>query len=154
MIYKLVLNIIGLKEIKMKSFKIFLNIFFIFCFFILLKPSKLKLENYSKYNLLGNIYYFIADTYKKQKNYVDAADYYLKAYKSFTDTEKSSKSLLNLGIMLVNFGEKTEGCNLIGGVPYLDPKPKIETIKLSYQNAYKLKCSLDYNIDNNEKVLT
>lgn len=134
------------------KYRFFLYTYLVFTFAVIF-PSNLHIGIFSKGNFLGNFYFKIAETYKDNNDFIYAADFYLKAYEKYNNHKNKSDTLLNLGIMLVKIGEKTEGCKIITGIQIMDPKPRLDIIKQSYKYQFSLNCKLDYYLDEDIKLL-
>ena len=61
--------------------------------------------------LAGNAQYWIGETYYQRGRYKDAADAFLKGYKSYRSNQKAADSLLKLGMSLAALGQKDAACS-------------------------------------------
>ena len=93
-----------------------------------------------KHNLAGNAQYWYGETFRVRQLYQDAATAYLDGYQKYPDSSKAPVNLLKLGVMLVQIGEKTQGCSMILGVKDQYPKANQSVIqKAEYENK-KFSC--------------
>ena len=75
-----------------------------------------------KHELAGNAQYWYGETFRVRQLYQDAATAYLDAYQKYPKSSKAPVNLLKLGVMLVQIGEKQQGCTMILGVKDQYPK--------------------------------
>ena len=61
--------------------------------------------------LAGNAQYWIGESYYQRGWYKDAADAFLKGYKSYRSNQKAADSLLKLGMSLAALGQKDAACS-------------------------------------------
>jgi tol-pal system protein YbgF len=61
--------------------------------------------------LAGNAQYWIGESYYQRGRYKDAADAFLKGYKSYRSNQKAADSLLKLGMSLAALGQKDAACS-------------------------------------------
>ena len=80
------------------------------------------IDSYSKHKLAGNAQYWYGETFRVRQLYQDAATAYLNGYQKYPDSSKAPINLLKLGVMLVQIGEKEQGCSMILGVKKQYPK--------------------------------
>ena len=73
-------------------------------------------DNNSKHKLAGNAQYWYGETFRVRQLYQDAATAYLNGYQKYPKSSKAPVNLLKLGVMLVQIGEKEQGCSMILGV--------------------------------------
>ena len=93
-----------------------------------------------KHDLAGNAQYWYGETFRVRQLYQDAATAYLDGYQKYPDSSKAPVDLLKLGVMLVQIGEKTQGCSMILGVKDQYPKANQSVIqKAEYENK-KFSC--------------
>ena len=76
----------------------------------------------SNHELAGNAQYWYGETFRVRQLYQDAATAYLDGYQKYPKSSKAPVNLLKLGVMLVQIGEKTQGCSMILGVKDQYPK--------------------------------
>ena len=93
-----------------------------------------------KHDLAGNAQFWYGETFRVRQLYQDAATAYLDGYQKYPDSSKAPVNLLKLGVMLVQIGEKTQGCSMILGVKDQYPKANQSVIqKAEYENK-KFSC--------------
>jgi len=93
-----------------------------------------------KHDLAGNAQYWYGETFRVRQLYQDAATAYLDGYQKYPNSSKAPVNLLKLGVMLVQIGEKTQGCSMILGVKDQYPKANQSVIqKAEYENK-KFSC--------------
>ena len=93
-----------------------------------------------KHNLAGNAQYWYGETFRVRQLYQDAATAYLDGYQKYPKSSKAPVNLLKLGVMLVQIGEKEQGCSMILGVKKQYPKANQSVIqKAEYENK-KFNC--------------
>ena len=83
----------------------------------------------SKHELAGNAQYWYGETFRVRQLYQDAATAYLDGYQKYPKSSKAPVNLLKLGVMLVQIGEKTQGCSMIIGVKDQYPKAQQSVIQ-------------------------
>ncbi len=94
----------------------------------------------SKHELAGNAQYWYGETFRIRQLYQDAATAYLDGYQKYPKSSKAPVNLLKLGVMLVQIGEKVQGCSMILGVKTQYPKANQSVIqKAEYENK-KFNC--------------
>ena len=94
----------------------------------------------SKHKLAGNAQYWYGETFRVRQLYQDAATAYLDGYQKYPKSTKAPVNLLKLGVMLVQIGEKEQGCSMIIGVKTEYPKANQSVIqKAEYENK-KFNC--------------
>ena len=93
-----------------------------------------------KHDLAGNAQYWYGETFRVRQLYQDAATAYLDGYQKYPKSSKAPVNLLKLGVMLVQIGEKEQGCSMILGVKKQYPKANQSVIqKAEYENK-KFNC--------------
>ena len=93
-----------------------------------------------KHNLAGNAQYWYGETFRVRQLYQDAATAYLDGYQKYPDSKKAPVNLLKLGVMLVQIGEKTQGCSMILGVKDQYPKANQSVIQKAEYEKKKFNC--------------
>jgi tol-pal system protein YbgF len=68
-------------------------------------------SSYPSDPLAGNAQYWIGESYYQRGRYKDAADAFLKGYKSYRSNQKAADSLLKLGMSLAALGQKDAACS-------------------------------------------
>jgi len=97
-------------------------------------------DNNSKHKLAGSAQYWYGETFRVRQLYQDAATAYLDGYQKYPKSKKAPVNLLKLGVMLVQIGEKEQGCSMILGVKDQYPEAKQSVIqKAEYENK-KFNC--------------
>ena len=94
----------------------------------------------SKHKLAGNAQYWYGETFRVRQLYQDAATAYLDGYQKYPKSSKAPVNLLKLGVMLVQIGEKTQGCSMILGVKDQYPKANQSVIQKAEYEKKKFNC--------------
>jgi len=94
----------------------------------------------SKHNLAGNAQYWYGETFRVRQLYQDAATAYLDGYQKYPKSSKAPVNLLKLGVMLVQIGEKSQGCSMILGVKDQYPEAKQSVIQKAEYEKKKFNC--------------
>ena len=68
-------------------------------------------SSYPSDPLAGNAQHWIGESYYQRGRYKDAADAFLKGYKSYRSNQKAADSLLKLGMSLAALGQKDAACS-------------------------------------------
>ena len=97
-------------------------------------------DNNSKHKLAGNAQYWYGETFRVRQLYQDAATAYLDGYQKYPKSNKAPVNLLKLGVMLVQIGEKSQGCSMILGVKDQYPKAKQSVIQKAEYEKKKFNC--------------
>jgi len=97
-------------------------------------------DNNSKHQLAGNAQYWYGETFRVRQLYQDAATAYLDGYKKYPKSGKAPVNLLKLGVMLVQIGEKEQGCSMIVGVKDQYPKASQSVIQKAEYEKKKFNC--------------
>ena len=93
-----------------------------------------------KHELAGNAQYWYGETFRVRQLYQDAATAYLDGYQKYPKSSKAPVNLLKLGVMLVQIGEKTQGCSMILGVKDQYPKAQQSVIQKAEYEKKKFNC--------------
>ena len=93
-----------------------------------------------EHNLAGNAQYWYGETFRVRQLYQDAATAYLNGYKKYPQSTKAPVNLLKLGVMLVQIGEKEQGCSMILGVKDQYPKANQSVIQKAEYEKKKFNC--------------
>jgi len=93
-----------------------------------------------KHNLAGNAQYWYGETFRVRQLYQDAASAYLDGYQKYPKSSKAPVNLLKLGVMLVQIGEKEQGCTMIKGVKLQYPKANQSVIQKAEYEKKKFNC--------------
>lgn len=80
------------------------------------------LARYPNDRLAGNAQYWLGETYFAQGAYKDAADAFLKGYKTYKKSDKAPDTLLKLGMSLAALGQKHAACSTFGELDTKYPK--------------------------------
>ncbi|MDC6465392.1 tol-pal system protein YbgF [Pelagibacteraceae bacterium] len=97
-------------------------------------------DNNSQHNLAGNAQYWYGETFRVRQLYQDAATAYLDGYKKYPKSSKAPVNLLKLGVMLVQIGEKEQGCSMILGIKDQYPKANQSVIQKAEYEKKKFNC--------------
>ena len=93
-----------------------------------------------KHKLAGNAQYWYGETFRVRQLYQDAATAYLDGYQKYPKSSKAPVNLLKLGVMLVQIGEKQQGCTMIVGVKEQYPKANQSIIQKAEYEKKKFNC--------------
>ena len=93
-----------------------------------------------KHQLAGNAQYWYGETFRVRQLYQDAATAYLDGYQKYPKSKKAPVNLLKLGVMLVQIGEKEQGCSMILGVKDQYPKANQSVIQKAEYEKKKFNC--------------
>ena len=97
-------------------------------------------DNNPKHELAGNAQYWYGETFRVRQLYQDAATAYLDGYQKYPKSNKAPVNLLKLGVMLVQIGEKTQGCSMILGVKSQYPEANQSVIQKAEYEKKKFNC--------------
>ena len=97
-------------------------------------------DNNPKHQLAGNAQYWFGETFRVRQLYQDAATAYLDGYQKYPKSKKAPVNLLKLGVMLVQIGEKEQGCSMISGVKDQYPKANQSVIQKAEYEKKKFNC--------------
>ena len=97
-------------------------------------------DNNSKHKLAGNAQYWYGETFRVRQLYQDAATAYLNGYQKYPKSSKAPVNLLKLGVMLVQIGEKEQGCSMILGVKEKYPKANQSVIQKAEYEKKRFNC--------------
>ena len=97
-------------------------------------------DNNTKHELAGNAQYWYGETFRVRQLYQDAATAYLDAYQKYPQSAKAPINLLKLGVMLVQIGEKDQGCSMILGVKDQYPEANQSIIQKAEYEKKKFSC--------------
>ncbi len=97
-------------------------------------------DNNSKHQLAGNAQYWYGETFRVRQLYQDAATAYLDGYQKYPKSSKAPVNLLKLGVMLVQIGEKEQGCSMILGLKDQYPKANQSVIQKPEYEKKKFNC--------------
>ena len=93
-----------------------------------------------KHKFAGNALYWYGETFRIRQLFQDAAGAYLDAYQKYPNSSKAPINLLKLGTMLVQIGEKEQGCNMIIGVKKQYPEANQSVIQKAEYEKKKFSC--------------
>ena len=93
-----------------------------------------------KHKLAGNAQYWYGETFRVRQLYQDAATAYLDGYQKYPKSKKAPVNLLKLGVMLVQIGEKDQGCSMILGVKSQYPEANQSVIQKAEYEKKKFNC--------------
>ena len=94
----------------------------------------------SGHKLAGNAQYWYAETFRVRQLYQDAATAYLDGYQKYPKSTKAPVNLLKLGVMLVQIGEKEQGCSMIIGIKDQYPEANQSVIQKDEYEKRKFNC--------------
>ena len=94
----------------------------------------------SGHKLAGNAQYWYAETFRVRQLYQDAATAYLDGYQKYPKSTKAPVNLLKLGVMLVQIGEKEQGCSMIIGIKDQYPEANQSVIQKAEYEKRKFNC--------------
>jgi tol-pal system protein YbgF len=97
-------------------------------------------DNNSRHQLAGNAQYWYGETFRVRQLYQDAAAAYLNGYQKYPKSNKAPVNLLKLGVMLVQIGEKEQGCSMIIGLKVQYPKANQSVIQKAEYEKKKFNC--------------
>ena len=98
------------------------------------------IDFHSNHDLAGNAQYWYGETFRVRQLYQDAATAYLDGYQKYPKSSKAPVNLLKLGVMLVQIGEKEQGCSMIKGVKVQYPKANQSVIQKAEYEKKKFNC--------------
>ena len=94
----------------------------------------------SEHRLAGNAQYWYGETFRVRQLYQDAASAYLDGYQKYPKSTKAPVNLLKLGVMLVQIGEKEQGCSMITGLKKQYPEANQSVIQKAEYEKKKFNC--------------
>ena len=97
-------------------------------------------DSHPRHELAGNAQYWYGETFRVRQLYQDAATAYLDGYQKYPKSNKAPVNLLKLGVMLVQIGEKTQGCSMILGVKDQYPEANQSVIQKAEYEKKKFNC--------------
>ena len=97
-------------------------------------------DTHPEHKLAGSAQYWYGETFRVRQLYQDAATAYLNGYQKYPKSSKAPVNLLKLGVMLVQIGEKEQGCSMILGVKDQYPKAKQSVIQKAEYEKKKFNC--------------
>ncbi len=92
------------------------------------------------HKLAGNAQYWYGETFRVRQLYQDAATAYLNGYQKYPKSSKAPINLLKLGVMLVQIGEKEQGCSMILGVKAQYPEANQSIVQKAEYEKKKYNC--------------
>jgi len=92
------------------------------------------------HDLAGNAQYWYGETFRIRQLYSDAATAYLDGYQNYPKSKKAPDNLLKLGIIMVQLGEKDQGCKMISGLKKEYPKASKAVLQKAQYEQKKFKC--------------
>ena len=93
-----------------------------------------------EHQLAGSAQYWYGETFRVRQLYQDAATAYLDGYQKYPKSNKAPVNLLKLGVMLVQIGEKEQGCSMILGLKDQYPKENQSVIQKAEYEKKKFNC--------------
>ncbi len=98
------------------------------------------IDIHPKHELAGNAQYWYGETFRVRQLYQDAATAYLDGYQKYPKSDKAPINLLKLGIMMVQIGEKDQGCSMIINVKKQYPKANQNIVQKAEFEKKKFNC--------------
>ena len=98
------------------------------------------IDTNANHKLAGSAQYWYGETFRVRQLYQDAATAYLDGYQKYPKSTKAPVNLLKLGVMLVQIGEKEQGCSMILGVKDQYPKANQSVIQKAEYEKKKFNC--------------
>jgi len=98
------------------------------------------LDENAEHKLAGNAQYWYGETFRVRQLYQDAASAYLDGYQKYPKSSKAPVNLLKLGVMLVQIGEKQQGCSMILGIKEQYPDANQSVIQKAEYEKKKFNC--------------
>ena len=92
------------------------------------------------HDLAGSAQYWYGETFRIRQLYSDAATAYLDGYQNYPKSKKAPDNLLKLGIIMVQLGEKDQGCKMISGLKKEYPKASKAVLQKAQYEQKKFKC--------------
>ena len=93
-----------------------------------------------EHELAGSAQYWYGETFRVRQLYQDAASAYLDGYQKYPKSAKAPVNLLKLGVMMVQIGEKDQGCSMILGIKTQYPKANQSVIQKAEYEKKKFNC--------------
>ena len=90
--------------------------------------------------LAGSAQYWYGETFRIRQLYSDAATAYLDGYQNYPKSKKAPDNLLQLGVTMVQLGEKDQGCKMISGLKKEYPKASKSVLQKAQYEQKKFKC--------------
>jgi len=97
-------------------------------------------DTHPNHRLAGNAQYWYGETFRVRQLYQDAATAYLNGYQKYPKSTKAPVNLLKLGVMLVQIGEKDQGCSMILGIKKQYPEASQSVIQKAEYEKKKFNC--------------
>ena len=98
------------------------------------------LDSNPTHKFAGSAQYWYGETFRVRQLYQDAAAAYLDGYQKYPKSNKAPVNLLKLGVMLVQIGEKEQGCSMILGVKSQYPEANQSVIQKAEYEKKKFNC--------------
>ena len=98
-------------------------------------------DNNPQHKLAGSAQYWYGETFRVRQLYQDAATAYLDGYQKYPKSKKGPVNLLKLGVMLVQIGEKEQGCSMILGIKEQYPEANQSVIQKAEYEKKKFNCN-------------
>ena len=92
------------------------------------------------HELAGNAQFWYGETFRIRQLYSDAATAYLDGYQKYPKSKKAPRNLLELGVMMVQIGEKEQGCSMILNVKKQYPNANQSVIQKAEHEKKKFNC--------------
>ena len=98
------------------------------------------IDTNANHKLAGSAQYWYGETFRVRQLYQDAATAYLDGYQKYPKSKKAPVNLLKLGVMLVQIGEKEQGCSMILGIKDQYPEASQSIIQKAEYEKKKFNC--------------
>jgi tol-pal system protein YbgF len=98
------------------------------------------LASYPKDALAGNAQYWLGESYYARGDYKNAADAYLKGYKTYKTGDKAPDALLKLGLSLAALGQKDAACSTFGELEAKFPNAPEDVRDQAHDERLKAGC--------------
>ncbi len=100
------------------------------------------IKAYPQSNLLGNAYFWYAESFFRRNIFDKAAINYLKGYKQFPKGPKAPDALLKLALSLEKLNKKREACNILSKLEAEFSNRSGESIKKAKDAKVKFGCKM------------
>jgi tol-pal system protein YbgF len=98
------------------------------------------IDSHPEHELAGSALYWYGETFRVRQLYQDAASAYLDGYQKYPKSAKAPINLLKLGVMMVQIGEKDQGCSMISGIKTQYPEANQSVIQKAEYEKKKFNC--------------
>lgn len=98
------------------------------------------IDSHPDNSLVGNAYYWLAETFYVRSDYKQAAVYFLKGYRDHPNGNKTVDSLLKLGMSLAGLDKKQEACTTFNKLEKEFPNANTDVTKTLEKEKRVLRC--------------